>query len=51
VPPDLVFCYSPISHVGMHIGNGQLVHAANPSRPVEVTTVDSMPIASIRRVG
>lgn len=50
-PGDLVFYYSPVSHVGMYIGNGQLVHAANPSRPVEVTSVDSMPITTIRRVG
>jgi len=50
-PGDLVFYYSPISHVGMYIGNGQLVHASNPSSPVEVVDVDLMPIASIRRVG
>jgi len=50
-PGDLVFYYSPVSHVGMYIGNGQLVHAANPSRPVEVKSVDSMPITTIRRVG
>ena len=30
-PGDLVFYYSPISHVGMYIGNGMIVHAANPS--------------------
>ena len=29
-PGDLVFYYSPISHVGMYIGNGLIVHAANP---------------------
>lgn len=50
-PGDLVFYYSPISHVGMYIGDGQLVHAANPSSPVEVVPVDSMPIAAIRSVG
>jgi len=50
-PGDLVFYYSPISHVGIYAGNGQLVHAANPSAPVNVTSVDSMPIAAMRRVG
>ena len=50
-PGDLVFYYSPISHVGLYIGNGQLVHAPNPSSVVEVVDVDLMPIASIRRVG
>ena len=29
-PGDLVFYYSPVSHVGIYIGNGQIVHAANP---------------------
>ena len=33
-PGDLVFYYSPISHVGMYIGNGMIVHAANPSTGV-----------------
>ncbi|WP_236833079.1 NlpC/P60 family protein, partial [Blastococcus sp. KM273128] len=26
-PGDLLFYYSPVSHVGMYIGNGQMVHA------------------------
>lgn len=50
-PGDLVFYYSPISHVGLYIGDGQLVHAPNPSSSVEVVDVDLMPIATIRRVG
>ena len=29
-PGDLVFYYSPISHVAMYIGNGLIVEAANP---------------------
>lgn len=31
-PGDLVFYYTPISHVAIYIGNGQVVHASN-SRP------------------
>lgn len=50
-PGDLVFYYSPVSHVGMYIGNGQLVHAANPSRPVEVVPVNSMPFSGAVRPG
>jgi cell wall-associated NlpC family hydrolase len=50
-PGDLVFYYSPISHVGLYIGDGQLVHAPNPSSVVEIVDVDLMPITSIRRVG
>jgi cell wall-associated NlpC family hydrolase len=50
-PGDLVFYYSPISHVGIYVGNGQLIHAPNPSSVVEIVDVDLMPVASIRRVG
>jgi cell wall-associated NlpC family hydrolase len=50
-PGDLVFYYSPVSHVGMYIGNGQLVHAANPSTGVQVTSVDAMPISGAVRPG
>ena len=50
-PGDLVFYYSPVSHVGMYIGNGQLVHAANPSTGVQVTSVSSMPISGAVRPG
>ncbi len=50
-PGDLVFYYSPVSHVGMYIGNGQLVHAANPSSPVEVVPVNSMPYSGAVRPG
>jgi cell wall-associated NlpC family hydrolase len=50
-PGDLVFYYSPVSHVGMYIGNGQVVHAANPSTGVEVSPVGSMPISGAVRPG
>ncbi len=50
-PGDLVFYYSPVSHVGIYIGNGQIVHAANPSTGVGVTTVDSMPYSGAVRPG
>ena len=38
-PGDLVFFYSPVSHVGMYIGNGMVVHASEPGQPVKVTTL------------
>ncbi len=50
-PGDLVFYYSPISHVAMYIGNGQIVHASNPSYPVKVDPVNSMPISGAVRPG
>ncbi len=49
-PGDLVFYYSGISHVGMYIGNGQIIHAANPSSGVRVAGLDSMPYMGARRV-
>ena len=51
-PGDLVTYYSPVSHVGMYVGNGQLIHASTPSRPVYITTVNGAgPNASGHRVG
>ncbi|RBY92848.1 NlpC/P60 family protein [Blastococcus sp. TF02A-30] len=35
-PGDLVFFYSPISHVGIYIGNGQMVHAPTSGDVVKV---------------
>ncbi|GAB4080952.1 C40 family peptidase [Modestobacter muralis] len=32
-PGDLVFSYSPISHVGLYVSNGQMVHASASGRP------------------
>jgi cell wall-associated NlpC family hydrolase len=50
-PGDLVFYYSPVSHVGIYIGDGKIVHAANPSTGVEVTAVFSMPYSGAVRPG
>jgi cell wall-associated NlpC family hydrolase len=50
-PGDLVFYYSPVSHVGMYIGNGEIVNAENPSTGVVTAPVDSMPIAGAVRPG
>jgi peptidoglycan DL-endopeptidase CwlO len=49
-PGDLVFYYSGISHVGIYIGNGMIVHAANPSTGVATASVTSMPFMGGRRV-
>jgi len=39
-PGDLVFFYTPISHVGLYIGDGMMVHARTYGSPVAVTSVD-----------
>jgi cell wall-associated NlpC family hydrolase len=41
-PGDLLFYYSPTSHVAMYIGNGQMVHASTAGSPVKVVAFDSM---------
>jgi cell wall-associated NlpC family hydrolase len=41
-PGDLVFFYSPVSHVGMYIGDGKMVHASTSGQPVKVVSLDSM---------
>ncbi|MER7555398.1 NlpC/P60 family protein [Nocardioides sp. NPDC126508] len=50
-PGDLVFYYSPISHVAMYIGNGMIVHASNPSTGVKVSPIDEMPYTGAVRPG
>jgi cell wall-associated NlpC family hydrolase len=50
-PGDLVFYYSPISHVGMYIGNGMIVNAENPSSGVRVTSLHAMPYVGAVRPG
>jgi cell wall-associated NlpC family hydrolase len=36
LPGDLLFYYTPISHVSMYIGNGKAVHASRPGKPVKI---------------
>jgi peptidoglycan DL-endopeptidase CwlO len=50
-PGDLVFYYSPISHVGMYIGNGMIVNAENPSSGIRVTGLHTMPYVGAVRPG
>ena len=41
-PGDMLFFYSPVSHVGMYIGNGQMVHASTSGSPVKVVEIEYM---------
>jgi len=50
-PGDLVFFYTPVSHVAMYIGNGQIVQASTYGQPVAVTELAYMPdFNSARRI-
>jgi peptidoglycan DL-endopeptidase CwlO len=40
-PGDLLFFYSPISHVGMYVGNNQMIHATHPGSVVQLVTLES----------
>ncbi|WP_412748273.1 NlpC/P60 family protein [Krasilnikovia sp. M28-CT-15] len=43
-PGDLVFFYGRISHVGIYIGGGRMIHAPEYGENVRVSSIDSMPI-------
>jgi cell wall-associated NlpC family hydrolase len=49
-PGDLVFFYSPISHVGIYIGNGKIVHASRSGQPVKVADMARMRFTTARRI-
>ncbi|OAH13114.1 C40 family peptidase [Streptomyces jeddahensis] len=48
-PGDLVFFYDDISHVGIYIGNGEMIHAPKPGANVRVESIYYMPIHSVVR--
>jgi peptidoglycan DL-endopeptidase CwlO len=49
-PGDLVFFYQPVSHVGIYIGNGKILHASTSGEPVKISDMDSFPYSGARRV-
>ncbi|GHF32046.1 hypothetical protein GCM10010218_11260 [Streptomyces mashuensis] len=48
-PGDLVIYRDDASHVGMYVGNGQVVHAPYPGARVRYDRADMMPISSVTR--
>ncbi len=49
-PGDLVYFYSPVSHIGIYIGNGMMVHAPTSGDVVKVSSVDMAGYAGARRL-
>ncbi|MGI5259726.1 NlpC/P60 family protein [Streptomyces angustmyceticus] len=50
-PGDLVFFYDDISHVGMYIGGGKMIHAPHPGADVREESIYYMPIYGSVRPG
>lgn len=49
LPGDLVFFYDDVSHVGIYVGNGQMIHAPKPGDVVKYESIDYMPFHSAVR--
>jgi peptidoglycan DL-endopeptidase CwlO len=49
-PGDLVFFYSPVSHVGIYIGDNKILHASEPGEPVKISDMTHFPFHNARRV-
>jgi len=49
-PGDLLFFYSPISHVGIYVGGSEMVHAPQSGDVVKVASFANMPLSAIRRI-
>lgn len=50
-PGDLVFFYSDMRHVGMYIGNGNVVHAPHTGDVVRIAPLSAMPYDGAVRIG
>ncbi|HEX9259604.1 MAG TPA: C40 family peptidase, partial [Acidimicrobiales bacterium] len=49
-PGDLIFSHNPVGHVGMYIGNGQMVHSPRTGEVVNISAI-SRRIVKIGRPG
>nr|WP_308160746.1 peptidoglycan hydrolase RipC [Mycolicibacterium goodii] len=48
-PGDIVTFYDDVSHAGIYIGDGMMVHASTYGTPVKVAPISSAPIHNVRR--
>jgi cell wall-associated NlpC family hydrolase len=49
-PGDLVFFYSGVSHVGLYIGGGEMIHAPHTGSTVKIAPITEMPIYGYARM-
>lgn len=47
---DLVALYSPVSHIGLYVGDGRYVHAPQPGDVVKVASVPWSDVTAMRRL-
>lgn len=50
-PGDLIFYYADIHHVGIYVGDGNIIHAPRSGKPVQLDRVDFQPIHGYGRPG
>ncbi|MCW0216367.1 MAG: C40 family peptidase [Pseudonocardia sp.] len=49
-PGDLVFFYSPVSHVGIYAGDGKVLNASTSGEPVKYSALANMPFHNAVRL-
>jgi len=49
-PGDLVFFYSPVSHVGIYAGNGMVLNATQSGEPVQFSKLANLPFHNAVRL-
>ena len=49
-PGDLLFFYTPVSHVGIYLGDGKMVHASTSGQPVKISRIGGRPLHNARRI-
>jgi cell wall-associated NlpC family hydrolase/uncharacterized coiled-coil protein SlyX len=50
-PGDLIFYYTPVGHVGIYVGGGQMIHAPNTGTVVRVDPVRWNKVVGVGRPG